>query len=185
MTTTRTVITDADGNACVDAVSIWGSDRASDVEPPYDAWGTAVMPEAPAWTELEVLPAGPPLWPAFAQHLQFRVIEGFPMSGTSRILGWIGLPEAIDAWDGAHLLGLVDAWWPGAIAQAATMRPMATVSFSAQLLVDPATVDPAAPLLHEAWISRAAGGYTAETRRLWTTDGRLAVENFQSIAIIR
>ena len=185
MTTVRTVISDDKGAPCVDTVSIWGFDRADDIDPPYESWGVAHMPDVPDWRDTDIAPVAPPLGPAFAQHLQFRVIEGFPMSGTSRVLGWIGLREPIAQWDAAHLVGLVDAWWPGAISRAAAMRPMATVAFSAQLLVDPSTVAADEPLLHEAWISRAEGGFTAETRRLWTPDGRLAVENFQSIAIIR
>lgn len=103
-----------------------------------------------------------------------------------------GAFRTVGSKDGA--LGAV--WWlqrqfatprvsPGAISRASTIHPMATVAFSAQILVDPASVDAREPLLHESWISRAAGGYTAETRRLWTSDGRLAVENFQAIAIIR
>lgn len=185
MSTLRTVMTDSSGSACVDTVSIWGLDRAPDIDPPYDTWGVATMPSVPAWQDVPIAPVAPPMGPVFSQHLQYRVVEGYPMSGTSRNVGWIGLSQAPREWDAAHLLGLIDAWWPGAISQATTIHPMATVAFSAQLLVDPASVDAREPLLHDSWISRASGGYTAETRRLWTSDGRLAVENYQAIAIIR
>lgn len=185
MTTLRTVMTDSAGELCVDTVSIWGFDRALDIDPPYEMWGIAGMPEAPMWTDVSVVPVAPPIGPVFAQNLVYRPVEGFPMSGTARNVGWIGLPSAPPAWDGAHLLGLIDAWWPGAISRASTIHPMATVAFSAQLLVDPSTVNPAEPFLHESWISRASGGYVAEIRRMWTPDGRLAVENLQAIAIIR
>ena len=185
MSTLRTVMTDAAGELYVDTVSIWGFDRALDIDPPYEVWGIAGMPHAPTWMDVPVAPVAPPMGPVFAQNLEYRPVEGFPMSGTARNVGWIGLPHAPTAWDGAHLLGLIDAWWPGAISRASTIHPMATVAFSAQLLVDPVTVNPAEPLLHESWISRASGGYVAEIRRLWTPDGRLAVENLQAIAIIR
>lgn len=184
MTTVRTTIFDASGAQCVDAVSIWSTDRAMDMQPPYAEWGVVTMPSVPDWRDVPVVPVAPPLGPAFAKHLEFRIIEGFPLSGTSRILGWIGVPEVIEQWDAAHVLGLVDAWWPVAIAKADAMRPMATVAFSAQLVLDPAEVPPDTPLLHEAFATKAVGGFVAETRRLWTPDGQLVVENLQSIAII-
>jgi hypothetical protein len=62
---------------------------------------------------------------------------------------------------------------------------MATVSFSAHLLIDPTTVDPAEPLAFESWVADAESGFTTETRRLWTSDGRLVVENHQAIVVIK
>ncbi len=66
---------------------------------------------------------------------------------------------------------------------------MATVAFSAHLLIDPETIESVngerAPLLHEATISSAFDGFTSELRRLWTTDGRLVAENLQSIVVIK
>jgi len=185
MTTIRTVMVDESGTTCADVVTIWSTDRASDISPPFDRWGTASMPSVPDWRDVPIAPVEPPLGPTFAQHLNFRIIEGLPMSGTSSVLGWISLREPLDFWDAAHILGMVDAWWPGAISMTEVIRPMATVAFSAQLLCDPRDVPTDVPLLHEAWVSKAMGGFTAETRRLWTPDGQLVVENFQSIAIIR
>jgi hypothetical protein len=185
MTTVRTTMVDESGTTCVDVVTIWSTDRASDIAPPFDEWGTASMPSAPTWADIPIAPVEPPLGPTFAQHLEFRVIEGFPMTGTTSVLGWISLRQPLAQWDAAHLLGMVDAWWPGAISMSEVIRPMATVAFSAQLLCDPQSISPAVPLLHEAWVSKAIGGFTAETRRLWTPDGQLVVENYQSIAIIR
>jgi hypothetical protein len=184
MTTVRTTMVDSGGTQCVDAVSIWSTDRAMDIEPPFAEWGVAAMPAAPRWQDVPVAPVAPPLGPVFATHLEYRVIDGVPLSGSSRILGWIDVPESHEQWDAAHLLGLVDAWWPVAIAKASSIRPMATVAFAAQLLMDPAHVPTDAPLLHEAFATKAAGGFIAETRRLWTADGHLVVENLQSIAII-
>lgn len=62
---------------------------------------------------------------------------------------------------------------------------MATVSFSAHLLVDPTTLPAGEPLLFQASMAAARDGFTTETRRLWSTDGRLVVENLQSIVVIR
>ena len=61
---------------------------------------------------------------------------------------------------------------------------MATVSFGAHLLIDPTNISPAEPLLHEAFVTCAEDGFTSELRRLWTPDGRLVVENHQSIVVV-
>ena len=60
---------------------------------------------------------------------------------------------------------------------------MATVNFTANLLVDPASVDGAEPLLNQSFVTAAADGYASEHRRLWTPDGRLAVDNLQTMVI--
>jgi hypothetical protein len=65
------------------------------------------------------------------------------------------------------------------------LRPAATVSFSAHILVDPKTVGAGEAFVHESFPSGAFGGYSSEVRRLWTADGRLAVDNMQTIAIIK
>jgi len=83
----------------------------------------------------------------------------------------------------------VDAWWPSPYTLMKTMRPVATVSFSANLLIDPmdiASIDgERSPLLHDASVSSIHGGFMSELRRLWTPDGRLVVENLQSIMVIK
>jgi hypothetical protein len=88
-------------------------------------------------------------------------------------------------WTAGLVLGLVDAWWPASYVAMSALRPMATVSFSAHLLVDPATLDVEQPLAFESWVSAMEHGFTSETRRLWSPDGRLVVENHQSIVVIK
>jgi hypothetical protein len=46
------------------------------------------------------------------------------------------------------------------------------------------SIDPP-PLLHDASVSSIHGGFMSELRRLWTPDGRLVVENLQSIMVIK
>ena len=62
---------------------------------------------------------------------------------------------------------------------------MATVNFAAHLIADPATIAPAEPLIFESYLLGSSGGFMSETRRLWTQDGLLVLENLQSIALIR
>jgi hypothetical protein len=62
---------------------------------------------------------------------------------------------------------------------------MATLSFSASVLIDPESLDPSEPLLHVSTLIGSRRGYVTEHRQLWTPDGRLAVDNPQVIVIIR
>jgi hypothetical protein len=79
---------------------------------------------------------------------------------------------------------MVDAWWPAVLPALIEFQPIATVTFAANLNVDPATVPADDRLLHHGWATTMADGYVSEQRHLWTTDGRLAVDNLQSIVLI-
>lgn len=164
------------------ATVVFGADRALDV----DGHPVLAMPDVPDWRDIEPLNLQPPLAPEFLQHLAVRPISGYPYSGTSDdVIAWVAPAAPITAYDDAVLTGMVDALWPAALAQVDTARPMATLSFSATLLVDPTTVDPGVPLLHRGRVLGLAQGYSTEDRELWTPDGRLVVHNSQVIAIIR
>lgn len=140
-------------------------------------------PTAPDWSGMAPVELGPPLAPAFLQHLTMRPISGFPYSGsTDDILVWLGYPQG--DFDAGSLLGLVDGPWPVPLARITEPRPMATLSFMANLLIDPREVDPAQPLLFCSQMLGEQAGYVTERRQLWTADGRLAVENLQLITII-
>lgn len=153
-------------------------------ELPMDDWGTATMPSAPPWADVPILPVQPPIGPVFTQHVEYRLIEGMPFTSTAaRALGYVNMREP-SLRDAAMLLGLVDAWWPSCYSALASPRPAVTVSFEAHLLVDPALVTDE-PLLFSSEVLAARDGYTTERRSLWAPDGRLVVENLQSIVVIR
>jgi len=172
---------------------VTGEDKHLLLDPPTDSWGTAVFPQVPALDQVAVAPIGPPFGPDFTQHLEFRPITPLPTLGTEAIVhGWINLPQKTEPgalWTSAQLLSMADAWWPSPYTLMKTRRPVATVSFSANLLIDPADIEPIAgersPLLHEGSVSSVQGGFMSELRRLWTPNGRLAVENLQSIMVIK
>lgn len=186
MTTWSVRITGSDGVLASQAVVITGTQRAADVEEP---WGTAVMPELADWRLVPEVPVVPPLGPEFGAHLKYRPTAGIPGSGASpEGRGWVSAApdsEFGSVWTTGLVLGLVDAWWPASYVAMSALRPMATVSFSAHLLVDPATLDVEQPLAFESWVSAMEHGFTSETRRLWSPDGRLVVENHQSIVVIK
>ena len=172
---------------------VTGEDKNLEFDPPADKWGTAVFPQVPAHDQVEIVQIRPPFGPDFGQHLEFRPITPLPTMGTdAAVLGWINLPQRTVTgahWTSAQLLSTVDAWWPSPYTLMKTMRPVATVSFSANLLIDPKEIKPIAgersPLLHESSVSSVHGGFMSELRRLWTPDGRLVVENLQSIMVIK
>lgn len=166
---------------------VWGSDRAPSVEPPYASWGVAAPPDAAPWQEVPVVDIGPPIGPEFGSHLVFRPLSGYPGQGVSRTLGWVSLPDGGEdfRYDAATLVGLVDAWWPSALAVLDAMRPMGTISFSAHLMCDPSDIPRGVPLLHEGFVTAAQDGFSSEVRRLWSAEGVLVVDSMQSLAIIR
>lgn len=172
---------------------ITGTPRSSDVQPPVTAWGTAVIPQVKPFDQIPIVALGPPLAPTFTERLEFRPISPLPLGGENATsLGWVRIPSRTwpgSNWSASEIMGIIDAWWPASYTVMDSMHPMATVAFSVHLLIDPVTIEPVngerAPLLHEALVSSAFGGYTSELRRLWTLDGRLVAENLQSIVVIK
>jgi len=184
MSTWSARVLDDSGDTLAEAMVICGQARAEDLGH-LASVGTAVPPKVSPWQDCPVIKIEPPLGPAFAAHLEFRPIEGSPMSGSAaRVLGWIRLPDQ-GPWSAVQALSIVDAYWPSMYPTLPGPRPMATVSFSAHLLVDPHDLPAGEPLLFQASMAAARDGFTTETRRLWSADGRLVVENMQSIVVIR
>lgn len=181
MTTWQVSIVGSDGNLASQAVVIAGTPRPVD-----DRWGTAQMPDLPNWEGLPSAPVRPPIGPEFGAHFDYRPVAGIPgAQDEPKALGWLSPAGEWSRWTAGTALGIVDAWWPASYVSMAAVRPMGTVSFSAHLLVDPATVPTDEPLAYEAWVSATDDGFTSETRRLWSSDGRLVVENHQAIVVIK
>lgn len=185
MSTWSVAVIDSSGQATASAVVITGRERAPELAERYPTWGLARCPELPPWQDVPVAPVRPPVGPVFSEHLEYRVVEGLPFTqGTARTTGWVRFVDQ-GPWTAAQLMAIVDGWWPCAMPALAQPHPMATVSFGAHLLADPRSIPDGVPLCAEATMSAAREGFTSETRRLWTPDGRLVIENHQSIVIIR
>lgn len=174
------VATDA-GEAVAQGVVICGSARATDGFD-HATWAAVSAPAAPAPDAAARVPGGPP-FPTFTQHLHMEPLAGLPMSGGSaETMGWIGYDQPLRP-DAAALLALVDGWYPASLPVLDRLPRIATVNFTANLLVDPASVTPGELLLSQSFVSAASEGFTSEHRRLWTRDGRLAVDNLQTIVV--
>jgi hypothetical protein len=188
MSTWSVSIWDPSGARCTESIVITGGSRGEDIA--FPEWGTATMPKAPGWEHVPAVPVGPPMGPVFGPHLEFRPIAGLPFSGSeARALGWSrftehAAPQVERGWTAEELLAIVDGWWPAGYVRLPAPRTMATVSFSAHLLADPASVPIGEPVLMESAVTSAYEGFTSELRRLWSVDGRVLVENLQSIVVV-
>jgi hypothetical protein len=79
---------------------------------------------------------------------------------------------------------MADAWWPADFAREADRRPMSTIAFTFELMV-PLTGAPIAPLFHRATVPASHGGYSLESRELWSAGGKLVALNQQTFVYIR
>ena len=143
-------------------------------------------PPRPRWEDVNVAPIAPPLGPAFAQHYEFRIVGTPPFTAAkeAEVTGFIRERTALSRLTHAALVGRLDAFYPALFNVSSSPRPMATVSFMAEFLVDPSTLDPATPLFYRARSIAEAGGYVVELRELWHGDSVVAL-NQQTFAILK
>lgn len=178
-------LVDATGQLVARLSAVLAEARPSADDVDYFSWRMLPRPDAPPASDVPAVLVRPPVGPEFGNHVEFRPVSGAPYTGPpAETLGYARLTEPV-AHTAASLIGLVDAWWPTTLTVLDRIRPVATVSFAANLLVDPAAVPPDEPLLHHGTGSGAHGGFSSEQRRLWTADGRLAVDNLQSMVLIK
>jgi hypothetical protein len=141
-------------------------------------------PAPPPWKGVEVVPVAPPFGPVFAPHYEYRSTGALPLSGGPPCTeGFIREAEPCARLDLAALLGRMDAWWPALFAAETQLRPMATVSFTFELLMDPSGLDPEEPLFHRAKVAALEEGLSLEFRELWSGARRVAM-NQQTFAVL-
>jgi hypothetical protein len=123
--------------------------------------------------------------PPFAEHYEYRITGPMPFTGGSEplVLGWVKERVPLTRLTAAALLGRVDSYYPSFFSVETSFRPMATVSFLAEFLCDPASLDPLAPLFYRARSVAQAGGYLVEMRELWNGDVPVLL-NQQSFALL-
>jgi len=143
-------------------------------------------PERADWDQLPVLPVEPPFGPDFARAYEYRSAGPMPFAGghEAETAGYVRERAAPARRDAASMIGLIDAWWPTLFSIDAQPRPMATISFLAELLVDPARIDPAERLFHRGRMAALEEGFFVELRELWSGDTCVAM-NQQTFTILR
>jgi Acyl-CoA thioesterase N-terminal domain/Acyl-CoA thioesterase C-terminal domain len=143
-------------------------------------------PDRTEWDQLPVLPVEPPLGPDFARAYEYRLAGPAPLSGShdAETAGYIRERTLPSHRDAASVIALLDAWWPTLWSIVTEPRPVATTSFLAELLVDPARLDPAERLFHDARMAGQGDGLFVELRALWSGDTCVAM-NQQTFAVLR
>lgn len=182
--TTVTARLEQAGEVCALATAVCA--RARDAAAAVH-WQTAIMPTAPAWQDVPVVPQVPGMTPPFARHVDYRLVGPRPFSraGAATILGYVGPAAPAHRRDAAFVAAMADAYWPAALAVFALPRPTATSSFTLELIEPLHELDPDAPLLVYAISPVAQDGYAFETRELWGHDGRLVARNHQTFVVIK
>lgn len=179
MSTVRAALAQPDGVKSHAVAILAATRKSADV-----AWQEHVAPIAPAWTELAAVPHSP-LVPEFAQHFEYRIVEGIPGSGAApRTIGWMRARDAGPTRDAAFIAAMCDVWWPAALVAFTRLRPAATIAYTLDIVGGLDGLDPEAPLLYRGHVPVMADGYFLETRELWGSDGRLVAINQQTFALL-
>lgn len=163
------------------ASGVFSTARKVDAEP-----RSPQFPEQPDWQGVSVAPLVPPMAPVFTQHFEFRSTGLWPFACTGKATasGYIREKIAPTRIDAAHVIALLDAWWPAQFSVERVPRAVATVSFGAQLLTDVTALDPARPLFHRAEVVALQDGFFVEMRQLWSGPTLVAL-NQQTIALLK
>lgn len=143
--------------------------------------------KAPDRKPFHELAAAPSMGPSFAQFFEYRIAGNMPFSQQPEALveTWVRMRLPCPTADAAYIAAMADATWPALFTTMSEPRPMGTVSYTLSLFGPFDDVRPDAPLYHRGRVLAAADGYAAETRELWTPEGRLVSINHQTIATIR
>jgi hypothetical protein len=171
-----------DGELRTHAVLVLGRGRVEDAN--YE--GGLPRPAIPSWREVPALPNGR-MPPPFANHFEFRPTGPAPFSGgtEAHAAGFVRPRDPGALRDAAFVAGLADAWWPALFGVMRGPRPMATLTFTLDLVSDTEGLDPEAPYFHEARTMVSRGGFAPELRTLWGADGRLLAINHQTFVVIQ
>jgi hypothetical protein len=143
-------------------------------------------PERHDWDQILVVPIEPPFGPDFARAYEYRPTGPMPFTGgrVAEAAGFIRERVPPSRRDAPSMVGLIDAWWPTLFSIDETFRPMATISFMAELLVEPTDLDASERLFHRAQMVSLTDGFFVEFRELWSGDVCVAM-NQQTFAVLR
>jgi len=171
----------SNGEVCAVATAVLGKARAA------DDLAVTEMPLGPPWADVPTIPMGPPAAPTFTQHLEYRPTGPLPFGAGSegRCEGYVRPLVRASHLRTADLIALCDAYWPAYFSRTTQPRPMATVAFAFQALVDAATLDAEEPLFYRAREVSSQEGFVAEIRELYTISGRPVALNPQTFVIIQ
>lgn len=148
--------------------------------PPVDP--TVVAPGGPGWHDTPPMESTPTTGSAFINY-EYRAVASDSRPDGATLDGWIRERQPLAELDAPALVGRLDAWWPTWFQLAGGRRPVATISFLAEILVAPGTLPPEVPLRYRARTAASGDGFTVELRELWH-EGRLVALNQQMFAVL-
>ena len=149
------------------AIGVFSAPR--DVHPPELS---RESPERADWDQIPAHALEPPSGPPFGRAYEYRSTGPMPFTGgrEAETAGYIREKDVPSRRDAPSMVALLDAWWPTLWSIDNLYRPMATISFVGQLLVDPARIDPAERLFHTGRMGALTDGFFVELRELWIGD---------------
>lgn len=138
------------------------------------------------WRAVEPLPPQQ-LGPAFARYFEYRLTGPLPFAGGDEpvVEGWTRPRAPLPRYGAAEVVAMADAYWPAIFSTTTAPRPMATVTYTLQILHPPEALDPEAPLFYRARMLAGRDGYVSELRELYTPEGRLVALNPQTFVVIK
>lgn len=146
--------------------------------------GIAPTNEPGEWTAVAPIELGG-FAPVFSQHYEYRATGTLPFSSGPKAIatGFVRQRVRRGALDAPALVGLLDAWWPAIFSVDAAPSAIATISFTAEILVDPASLPVDEPLSYVGRVIALKDGYFVEFRELFSR-GELVAMNQQTFAIL-
>jgi acyl-CoA thioesterase len=169
-----------EGEARARATAAFGKPRLTDRESVF-----LEPPSMPPFEEVGVAPIGPPLGPAFAQHLEYRPTSPPWNRGHQRVEGWIRFREASRGIGAPEIVALCDSYYPAAWGTETTPRPMSTLAFTIEIVSDLAGLGATDPYFYRAHVAAAHDGFSVEFRELWHEGGRLLALNQQVFVYVK
>jgi len=159
---------------------LFGAARTSAIEIDFPA----PPADAPTACERFTPEAAKDMVPSFFHNFDTRLIAGArPMMGEEGYIRTWSRHHDENSRDGIEsLLCLGDVLPPAAMPLMRSFAPVSSMSWMFNVLMDNPTTE-------DGWwhvesnLTAARGGYSSQVMRIWNTDGELAVEGMQSIAI--
>jgi hypothetical protein len=169
------------GAVVAHTVAVLGRDRVRDTDAPPPR-----RPTMRPFGDVKPIDFGG-MGPPFANHFEYRPTGAPPLSGVVEggASGWVRARDAGAPRDAGYLVAMADAWWPALFSRLDRLRPLATITFTLDLVGSCDGLAPDAPLYHHADLLASSAGYAPELRTLWTEDGRLLTINHQTFVVIR
>lgn len=148
----------------------FGTARESviNVEAPAPALGRSVE-------QCQQMPYIEGMMPAFTQHFDFRYGTAFPFSGSSdsRLEGYVRFKDPEPTNNEAHLLALIDAWPPAALALLSKPAASSSLSWTIEFIQPQAGLGPEEFSVYSADIIESSNGYAHVRAKIWNEQGDL------------